>query len=240
MWLVSRRLRVRGMNKPALVMAVLLAASQCGPEPELARADRLHDSRRGGLSVSSALAARAWQASYAAETAGNFEQALSALADLPAPHSTSYLSSYRRGWLQYRLGRFTESVAAYNSAVLIAPNSVEARVALLVPLMAQSRWNEVAAGAEEVLKRDPENYLALQRLAYAKFSTRHFPEAEHLYRRLVAAYPSDIEMRASLGWAVLRMGNHKQAASLFAEVLEVSPGHAIATSGLQQASAHPH
>lgn len=228
------------MNKFVVITAVLLGSSQCGPDIDLALADRPHDNGRIMPNTNAALASKAWQASMSAEAAGNFEAALAALADLPAPQSASYLASFRRGWLQYRLGHYAESVAAYNGAIMLAPTSVEARVGVLVPLMAQSRWNEVAAGAEEVLKRDPENYLALQRLAYAKFSTQHYPEAEQLYRHLIAGYPSDIEIRASLGWAVLRMGKDKEAASLFSEVLEVSPTHAIAAHGLQEATARKH
>jgi Tfp pilus assembly protein PilF len=95
----------------------------------------------------------------------------------------------------------------------------------------------VASLAEDVLKRDPENYLALQRLAFAKFSSEHFPEAEVVYRRLVKHYPSDLEMRTALGWVVFRMGKQKEAAELFKQVLELSSEHISATAGLRAATA---
>jgi Flp pilus assembly protein TadD len=74
-------------------------------------------------------------------------------------------------------------------------------------------------------------------MAYAQFTSQHFPEAEQSYRRLVKLYPSDLEMRAALGWAVLRMGKQPEASELFRGVLELSPKHASATAGLQAASA---
>ena len=77
-------------------------------------------------------------------------------------------------------------------------------------------------------------------MAFAKFSTQHFPEAEQLYRRLVQLYPSDIELRSSLAWATLRMGKLKEAAALFAEVLDVKADHVSATAGFNEATATAH
>jgi tetratricopeptide (TPR) repeat protein len=186
---------------------------------------------------SSSEAARAWQASYAAETAGNFDAALRALEQLPAPQKSAYTAACRRGWLHYRLGRYADSATAYNVAIELEPDAVEARVAQLLPLMALTKWKEVIKAAQDTLKRDPQNYLALQRMAYAQYASQHFPEAEQTYRRLVRLYPSDVEMRAALGWAVLRMGKQAEAAELFRTVLELSPKHESATSGFQAASA---
>jgi tetratricopeptide (TPR) repeat protein len=206
------------MIRSSLVPALLLASLAFCP---LAQADK----------------SSAWQASYDAETAGKFEQALDELKRLPAPQRDAYLANYRRGWLYYRLGRLAQSVASYVAAVNLEPASIEARVAVLLPMMALEQWRDVELTAQEVLKRDPENYLARQRLAFAKYSTKHFSEAEVLYRRLLVLYPSDVEMRAGLGWTVLGMGKAKDAAALFNQVLEVSSAHAGATRGLQAARA---
>lgn len=191
---------------------------------------------KGGDPANSELS-RAWQASYAAESAGNYEGALRALDQLPSALKQGYIANYRRGWLHYCLGHHKESVSAYDAAIAKEPDAVEARVARLLPLMAQAKWNEVIKGAQDTLKRDPQSYLALQRMAYAQFSTQHFPAAEQTYRRLVRLYPSDIEMRAALGWAVLRMGKQAEAVELFRAVLELSPQHASAAAGLQAATA---
>jgi tetratricopeptide (TPR) repeat protein len=179
--------------------------------------------------------ASAWEASYNAEVAGKLEAALSALSELPSQQRNGYRADYRRGWLLYRLGRYAESVTAYRSAVSKEPAAVEARLALLLPLTALTKWSELAQVCEAVLKVDPENYLALQRLALAKFSGQRFAEAEALYRRILVLYPSDIEMRAGLGWTVLRMGRQAQAAALFSEVLDVAGSHPSATQGLRVA-----
>jgi tetratricopeptide (TPR) repeat protein len=227
------------MKRRALVLAVLFGSLNCNPlGHSIAEADRPQASWGKPLPPVKTPSARAWQASYAAEANSKFQDALDALTQLGVPERDSYLASYRRGWLLYRLGQYAESAAAYGMATAIEPNAIEARVAMLVPLMALSKWNDVVAVAEQALKLDPQNYLVLQRLAFAKFSTQHFPEAEQLYRRVVALYPSDIEMRSCLAWATLRMGKLKEAAALFTEVLDVKADHVSAAAGLKEATAH--
>ncbi|HET6339015.1 MAG TPA: tetratricopeptide repeat protein [Polyangiales bacterium] len=220
------------------ITAIMLGTMTCGPETEQAQADRRHDSGRPDAEPSASPAARAWKASYVAEAAGQFQAAVQALTALPSPQRDGYLASFRRGWLLYRLNQHTESVAAYKLAAMAEPASIEARLGLLLPLMALTRWNDVAVLAEDVLKRDPENYLALQRLAFAKFSSEHFPEAEVVYRRLVEHYPSDVEMRAALGWVCFRMGKQQEATTLFKQVLELASEHVSATAGLRAATAN--
>ena len=181
--------------------------------------------------------AQAWQASYVAEAASNFDAALAALEQLPFAQRQGYLANLRRGWLNYCTGRHAESAAAYAVAIKLEPDSVEARVAQLLPLMASGRWPDLIKAAQETLKHDPQNYLALQRMAYAQYSSQHFPEAEQTYRHIVKLYPSDVEMRVALGWAVLRMGKQSEASELFRSALELSPKHVGATTGLQAAAA---
>jgi tetratricopeptide (TPR) repeat protein len=218
------------------VTVMLLGTATCGPEAEHAQAERRHDAGESEYKPGGSAAARAWKASYTAEASGQLQAAVAALDELPSPQRDGYLANFRRGWLLYRANQHAESVAAYKLAAMAEPASIEARVALLLPLMALSRWDDVAALADDVLKRDPENYLALQRLAFAKFSSEHFPEAEVVYRRLVEHYPSDIEMRAALGWVAYRMGKQREAATLFKQVLELSSDHPSAQAGLRAAT----
>jgi tetratricopeptide (TPR) repeat protein len=140
------------------ITAILLGTLTCGPDTEHVQADRRHDAGKGEDAISVSPAARVWKASYTAEAAGQYQAALGALTELPGPQRESYLASFRRGWLLYRLNQHAESVAAYKLAAMAEPASIEARLGLLLPLMALTRWNDVAALAEDVLRRDPENY----------------------------------------------------------------------------------
>jgi hypothetical protein len=138
------------------ITVILLGTLTCGPDAEPAQADRRHDAGKADDAATVSPSAQVWKASYTAEAAGQFQAALSALTELPAPQRESYLASFRRGWLLYRLNQHAESVAAYKLAAMAEPASIEARVGLLMPLMALTRLNDVAVLAEDVLKRDPE------------------------------------------------------------------------------------
>jgi tetratricopeptide (TPR) repeat protein len=229
------------MNTLSLIAALLLGAFAAQPahrSPPSAGTDytlfRAERARPVGP-LAGVASATAWEVSYNAEATGKLDVALSSLASLPSAERNGYLASFRRGWLLYRLGRYPDSVAEYKTAVGLEPAAVEARVALLLPLMALTKWNDTAQVAQSVLKIDPENYLALQRLALAEFSTQHFGEAETHYRRILALYPSDIEMRTALGWTLLRMGKQAPAVAAFNQVLQVVSTHVSATRGLQEA-----
>jgi len=57
-------------------------------------------------------------------------------------------------------------------------------------------------------------------------------DAELSYRRVLEAYPADVEMRAGLGWSLLKLGKAEEAARELRLVLEVAPRHVSAKAGL--------
>lgn len=182
-------------------------------------------------------AADQFQKSYDSEAVGKPQDALNALESLPAPQHDGYVASLRRGWLLYKLGKYTESIDAYAKAIAQEPRSVEARVGVLLPAMALRRWADVENGAREVLKLDPANYLATLRMAFAVYNLGRYPESAALYKRLGEGYPSDVDVRAGLGWSLLKMGKTSEASAEFHAVLEISPRNALAADGLKAAGA---
>ncbi len=129
---------------------------------------------------------------------------------MPPAEQASYLAHLRRGWLLYRIGRHAESIAAYHQALAVEKDSIEARVGCLMPQLALRDWGAVEQGARGVLERDPANYLAGLRLAFAVYSAGRFAEAEGLYRRVVARYPSDADARAGLGLVAAAAGQARR------------------------------
>lgn len=180
--------------------------------------------------------ARVYQKSYDEEAAGRFAQALATLGALDAPEQASYLGHLRRGWLLYRIGRYAESVTAYRQALAVERESVEARVGCLMPQMALRDWAAVEEGARGVLERDPASYLAGLRLAFAVYSAGRFAEAEGLYRRVIARYPSDADARAGLGWSLLRQGKRAEARDQFLRAARTAPRSPLVLEGLKSSS----
>lgn len=198
-------------------VALLAAAIGCG----VAKADA--DSGAGD----------AFQRSYDSEAVGKVDEAIAALDSLPAAERDGYVAELRRGWLFYKRGKYAEAVNAYAKAIAMAPSSIEARVGSLLPLMALRRWADTEAGAREVLKMDPGNYLANLRLAFSVYNLGRYAESAAVYKRLAEAYPSDVEVRAGLGWALLKSGKAAEAASEFRAVLGIAPKNPLALDGLK-------
>lgn len=174
--------------------------------------------------------------SYDREAAGKLKEALVSLDQLPQQRKESYLGWARRGWLLYRLGQYAESVDAYRKAIAAAPKSIEPRLGILLPELALRRWTDAEQMAKEILQSDPGSYLATLRLAFVYYNQHRFAESAALYGRLRELYPSDTDVRAGLGWALLKAGRPQEAAHEFQELLAINPRLATAREGLQLAN----
>ena len=175
---------------------------------------------------------RIFKRSYQEEAAGRMTAALEALNALPDSDRASYLALLRRGWLLYQAGRHADAIAAYSQALAKEPASIEARLGRLLPRMALRQWPAVEAGAKEVVELDPVNYLGGLRLAYAVYNQGRFADAERLYRRTLARYPSDAELRAGVGWSLLKARRPAEARQMFVEALAAAPDSALILKGL--------
>ena len=181
-------------------------------------------------------AARIYQRSYDHEASGHYGEALRDLGALSAGEQESYLARLRRGWLLYLAARYPESIAAYRQAIAVARDSVEARVGSLLPLIALRQWTEVEQGARAALELDAANYLAGLRLAFAVYNRGRYPEAEALYRRVLARYPSDAVARSGLGWSLLKLGKRAEAREEFLEAARAAPRSPAVLDGLKVAA----
>lgn len=174
--------------------------------------------------------------SYDREAAGKLKEALASLDGLPLARKDSYLGWARRGWLLYRLGQYAESTEAYRKAIITAPKSIEPRLGILLPQLALRRWSDAEQMAKEILLSDPGSYLATLRLAFVYYNQHRFAESAALYGRLRELYPSDTDVRAGLGWALLKAGRPQEATREFQELLAINPRLTTAREGLQLAN----
>jgi tetratricopeptide (TPR) repeat protein len=184
--------------------------------------------------------AERWARSYAAEAGGDYAAALSEHLQISGPTRRGYLFHLRHGWLLYATERFEEALAPYRRAAESQPNAVEARLGLMLPLMALRRWREVVAVARRIHEVDRHNVTARRRLALALFSLGRFDDALVEYERVLALWPGDLEMQAGVGWSQLRLGRSREAAQTFAAVLAVSPHYASAIEGARLANGSAH
>ncbi|MBM4346662.1 MAG: tetratricopeptide repeat protein [Deltaproteobacteria bacterium] len=174
-----------------------------------------------------------YQQSYDEEAKGNYTEALLVLMRAERFEEKSYLFHLRLGWLNYLGKKFPDSANAYQRAIRLNKDSIEARLGLMLPLMAQGRWAEAEKVGKEILLLDKASYLANSRLAYIYYNMKLFKEAEAHYRRVLQSYPGDIEMQAGLAWSLLKQEKREEAEKVFLEILKYVPNHVTANVGMK-------
>lgn len=181
----------------------------------------------------------ALKVSYAAEAKGDYQAAIKALTALGSSANSAYIAQLRLGWLNTCAKEYQQSASYYKKAVQLAPLAIE-------PLLGQMLAQQLAENTEEamrtgnaILRRDPNNYTAISRLAWMYYMKRDYKQAALLYRKLVGLYPSDTEMLLGLGFALKYSGEKKDADRQFNTVLLLSPDNARALEGLKDVPIGP-
>jgi tetratricopeptide (TPR) repeat protein len=129
----------------------------------------------------------------------------------------------REAWLAYQMGNYRLSAARYEALLASQPDLVEARLGLMLPLMAQRRWQDAAAQARLVLARYPGQYTAEVRLLRCLEAMKQWDAVEQQASRLAAIYPSEADIL--IGLARARAGKRQVAAArdAYAVVLTRNP-----------------
>lgn len=185
------------------------------------------------VQVSSAIgqtaAGNAWSNSYALEASGRYGEAAQAVEPLLREGTTHELALMRRAWLNYLQGRHTEALRDYNQVLFVNSSSLEARLGLTLPLLAQKRWNEAASEARKVIAVSAWDYTAHLRLLLAEEGERRWDDMARHAAQLVARYPSDATFHLYLARAEAWRGNVTAARAAYAKVLERAPGNSEAS-----------
>jgi tetratricopeptide (TPR) repeat protein len=176
-----------------------------------------------------------FEISFGLEAMGNYRGALGATQRILKQDDKNYTAVLRLAWLQYKLGKYDESIAQYRRAVDLAPGSIEPKLGILLPYAAASSWPEVEKYAKEVLAAAPGDATATSRLAWAMYSQGRYAEALKLYKKVLDLYPTDQEMQLGMGWTLIKMGRGKEARGYFERVLVVRQYDARALEGLAAA-----
>ena len=176
-----------------------------------------------------------YQNSYVLEAEGDYQKAWEVMCEIQEEEKSKYIYQLRIGWLTYMTGNYAASKNAYRKAVTLKPQSLEARLGLLLPLLASGNYVDVKQTAAEVLEVDPLNYLGNLRLASAFYQTGKYMNAAICYERLKSIYPGDLSIMSGLAWCKLKERNLREAKKLFYSILEVAPNYPQAREGLETA-----
>lgn len=163
-----------------------------------------------------------WKESHRLESVYQYDAALNALNGVSSDNELVLL---RRGWLYYLKGSNSKSIDNYKKAIKKNSKSLDARLGIILPLMAQQRWREAASNAKKVLEVAPWNYHAHVRLMASEEALKQWTELEKHARSVHERYPSDADPLVFLARAHRKQGNDKAAAQAYKKVLELVPDH---------------
>ncbi|WP_457568980.1 tetratricopeptide repeat protein [Desulfurobacterium sp.] len=170
----------------------------------------------------------AYHKSFTYEKAKDYRDAIKALMPVYEAYPKGYTVNLRLGWLYYLMGKYKNSEVHYRKAMEAIPSSVEAKLGLALPLMAEKRWSDVESLMYKVLKTDYYNFYGNLRLAIALRNEGKGKLAEQISRKMLALYPSNVAFLTELGLDLMAQGKKKEAYSIFNDVLILDPENTVA------------
>ena len=163
-----------------------------------------------------------WKESHRLEKVYQYDAAINALKGISADNE---LVKLRRGWLNYLKGSHSNAIEHYKLAIKANQNSLDARLGIILPLLAQQRWHEAAQNADKVIEISPWNYYAHIRLMKTEEALNKWPELAKHADAVHQRYPSDATVLVYLARAHLRLDNKQAAKNYYSKVLELIPDH---------------
>ena len=178
--------------------------------------------------------AELWSESYHLEATGQYQAAAKALGPILEKFPRHEFAHLRIGWLNYLQGNHNASVDEYKAAMNMNPKSLDARLGVILPLLAQQRWREAALYSRQVLEFDPWNYYAHIRLMICEDAESQWEALEKHASEAAMRYPADATMQVYLARAYARLNKDTQARVIYEQVLERIPRHLEAVQYLQK------
>ena len=175
---------------------------------------------------------KAFESSYVLEKAANF---LGAIAKIKAVYDeTSYEINLRLGYLYYESIKYRESEYYYKKAILLKPNSIEAKLGIALPLYALASWDTLKMQYEAILKLDPNNSTANYRMGMIYYYKPDYATALTYFQKVNDSYPFDYDNTIMLAWTLLKLKKTTEAKTTFNTVLLIRPNDPSALSGLRE------
>lgn len=176
----------------------------------------------------------AFSTSYTLEYELQFDRAAQVIKSLA--DSGHEFARLRIAWLEYRAGRHNEAIAQYNLVLQSNPRSIDGRLGLTLPLLAQKRWAEAAMQAKQVINQSPWDYYAHARLMVCEEALKQWAVLEQHAAEATAVWASDANAFVYLARARVAQGNGAGAKQAYQQVLERIPQHEEALAFLKKNS----
>ena len=177
-----------------------------------------------------------WENSYTLQAHGKYVAALQALDAVPNNGPEAAFKTLRVGWLQYLMGHYDASLAAYRKAAKADPQSLDALLGQTLPLLAQQHYAQAAQAADAALAVAPNSYTALLRLAQAREGQKDWVDMQLAAAALAGHYPAETAGFLYLARANAWQGHSRRASAAYRALLVRDPGEREALSYLESAA----
>lgn len=159
--------------------------------------------------------------SYDSEYQLKYQKAIEDLMGVYEP--TSYELNLRIGWLNYKAGKYTESINYYKKAITKMPLSIEAKLGIVYPLGALEKWEQVVDNYLAIVKIDAFNATANYRLALIYYNRGDYGNSWKYLQKYINLYPFDYDGNSLAGWVKYSVGKKEEAYVFFKKALMVNP-----------------
>jgi len=180
-----------------------------------------------------------WEISHKLEAKANYAGAAQAIQGVLENNPQHEYALIRNGWLSYLQKDYNASVSHYEAAIEINPKSLDAKLGITLPLMAQGRWQETANYAKQVLKVAPHQYYADIRLMACEEALLQWNTLLEHAQKTSLIYPTDATILIYLARAASVTGDNKIAIYAYKNVLQRTPGNFEAIRFLASNNVNP-
>ena len=174
----------------------------------------------------------AFSTSYTLEYEQKYDRAADSIKSLA--DSGHEFARLRMGWLAYLAGNYNDAIKHYNTVLQANQASIDGRLGLMLPLMAQKRWQDAMAQGRQVLAQSPWDYYAHARIMVCEEALKQWAALEQHAREAAGVWGSDANAFVYLARARIAQGNIAGAKQAYGQVLERLPQHVEALAYMKK------
>jgi len=176
----------------------------------------------------------AYQKSFFYEKVGDYKDAIRVLMPIYKAYPDGYTINLRLGWLYYLWGKYDNSEFHYRKADKAIPTSVESKLGLSLPLMAQQKWGEAETTLYRVIAIDFYNYYGNLRLAKVLGKEKKYKQQIAVALKMLNIYPTSVPFLVVLGEGYYNLGNLQKAEEVLKNILILDPENITAKELLKK------
>ncbi len=173
-----------------------------------------------------------WKQSQQFEAKGDYEKAAAVIKPWTASNDEYALLRY--AYLKYMQGEYNDSIKYSEKAIELNKKSLDAKLGIALPYIAQQRWRQVKIYTRQVLIKSDWNYTAHERLMQAEKNTKKWHTLNRHAGELTTIYPSDAATLTYFAHAKAKQGDVSVASEAYKKVLMREPDNVEASTYLDE------